>query len=176
MNTFFISDTHFSHNNILQFEPYYRPFKTLDEHDEVLIENWNSVVKPKDIVYHLGDVVFKKEKMSLLKRLNGDKRLIMGNHDCYFSMDYLRYFTKLYGCLQYQGFCILSHIPVNPQQLEHRFKYNIHGHLHSKNVLALVQSFYNQVFDGRYINVSCEQINNTPIEWEELKSKYMRDL
>lgn len=163
MNTFFISDTHFGHENILKFEPFYRPFDTIQEHDQALIDNWNKVVKKGDIVYHLGDVVFRKENMWKLGYLNGDKRLVMGNHDCYKTEDYLTWFTKLYGCLQWQGFCILTHIPVNEAQLENRFKYNIHGHLHSK-----------KIDDNRYINVSVEQINLTPISWEELKEKYIK--
>ena len=48
-----ISDTHFQHENILKFEPT-RPGSTIQEHDEALIDNWNSVVKPGDKVYHLG--------------------------------------------------------------------------------------------------------------------------
>lgn len=173
-NVFFVSDTHWGHKNILNFEPYHRPFDTIEEHDQVLIDNWNSVVNKKDIVYHLGDVVFGKENMKKLGLLNGDKRLIMGNHDCYVTSDYLRYFTKLHGCLQWQGFCLLTHVPVNPQQLGNRFKYNIHGHLHSKNVtLPQLEGKEAYINDLRYINVSVEQINLTPISWDDLKDKYM---
>lgn len=164
MTTFFISDTHFSHANILKFEPFYRPFTTIEDHDQELIKRWNNVVNPKDIVYHLGDVVFGKDNMWKIGYLNGDKRLIMGNHDCYSTAEYLKYFTKLYGCLQWQGFCILSHIPVNPQQLGNRYKYNLHGHLHSKNV-----KITDDKNDSNYVNVSVEQINLTPISWDELK-------
>ncbi len=170
--TFFISDTHFSHENILKFEPHYRPFDTIEEHDQELIKRWNSVVRPNDIVYHLGDVVFGQKNLFKLGFLNGDKRLIMGNHDCYSTHEYLKYFTKLYGCLQWQGFCILSHIPVNPQQLSGRYRYNIHGHLHSKNVmLPQLEGKEAYVNDPRYINVSVEQIDLTPIDWIELKKK-----
>lgn len=167
MTTFFISDTHFSHQNILKFEPYYRPFETIEEHDQELIKRWNSVVTQEDIVYHLGDVVFGKDNMWKLGYLNGDKRLIMGNHDCYQTQEYLKYFTKLYGCLQWQGFCILTHIPVCTQQLMNRFKYNIHGHTHSRHVVDV----YGKP-DPRYINVSCEQINLTPISWDDLKERF----
>lgn len=166
IKTFFISDTHLSHQNILKFEPYHRPFDTIDEHDQELIKRWNSVVREKDIVYHLGDVIFGKDNMWKLGHLNGDKRLVMGNHDCYQTASYLQYFTKLYGCLQWQGFCVLSHIPVHPDQLQNRFKYNIHGHKHSHVVL---DKFGKP--DPRYINVSVEQINLTPIDWEVLKKR-----
>lgn len=183
--TFFIGDTHFSHKNIIKFEPYYRPFDTIEEHDQELIRRWNSVVRPEDIVYHLGDVVFGKENFFKLGFLNGDKRLIMGNHDCYATKEYLRYFTKLYGCLQYNAFCILSHIPVNPMQLSKKYRYNIHGHLHSKNVKSIIKaapdeahpmtSWNKEINDPRYINVSCEQIDLTPISWEDIKKRYMKE-
>ena len=82
-NIFFTSDLHFGHKNLLKFtNP--RPFKTIEEHDEALINNWNSVVKQNDKVYVLGDVALNfdsDELESKLIRLNGDKYLILGNHD-----------------------------------------------------------------------------------------------
>ena len=60
-----------------------RPFKNAEHMNELLADNWNSVVKPGDIVYHLGDVFMgDKEKFKAFwPRLNGKKRLIVGNHD-----------------------------------------------------------------------------------------------
>lgn len=77
----FTSDTHWFHSSVLRYSN--RPFADVTEMDEALIENWNSVVKPKDTVYHLGDVAFgKRSKIkTLLERLNGHKHLILGNHD-----------------------------------------------------------------------------------------------
>lgn len=81
MNTFFTSDTHFSHRNIIKYCN--RPFKDEKEMDETLIMNWNSVVRPEDTIYHLGDVGFTDEDKlyRILKRLNGSIHLIWGNHD-----------------------------------------------------------------------------------------------
>ena len=79
---FFTSDTHFSHKNILSFG--IRPFSTLEEMEEVLINNWNRKVRPGDIVYHLGDFFLGKDPekaCQILDRLNGQKFLIKGNHD-----------------------------------------------------------------------------------------------
>ena len=50
------SDLHFNHENILKYEPVSRPFATVEEMNEVLIQNWNSKIKPEDIVYVLGDL------------------------------------------------------------------------------------------------------------------------
>lgn len=144
-----ISDTHFGHENILDFEGEARPFSSLGEHDRALIDNWNSVVGPEDRVYHLGDAFFKIKNFNKLKELNGKKILIMGNHDVY-NVDYKEVFEKVYGCLTIHkkiGKIILSHIPVHPSQLDERFVFNIHGHVHSQTIP-----------DERYINVSVENL------------------
>lgn len=79
---FFTSDLHFGHEGIIKMCN--RPFQSLEEMDETLIKNWNSLVKPKDKVYVLGDffMYYKKPKLrEILNRLNGTKILIKGNHD-----------------------------------------------------------------------------------------------
>jgi calcineurin-like phosphoesterase family protein len=153
-NRFVIGDTHFGHNNIIKFESKHRPFATIEEHDEALIERWNSVVKLGDRVYHLGDVLFDKANFPILKRLNGRKRLILGNHDHFPLGLYAAYFAEINGVYAYDG-VILSHVPVHPQQLEYRFRGNVHGHMH-RHVLD----------DTRYFNASVECNNLTPVAWE----------
>jgi len=78
---FFTSDTHFNHENIIRYCN--RPFKSIEEHDETLVKNWNSIVPSDGIVFHLGDVGFGDNKTikSLLDRLNGEIVLVIGNHD-----------------------------------------------------------------------------------------------
>lgn len=80
-NIFFTSDTHFWHENIIKYTN--RPFKTIEEMNDVLINNWNSVVSKDDIVFHLGDFCFcGSEKIKeLMDKLNGKIYLVMGNHD-----------------------------------------------------------------------------------------------
>src|ERR1035437_820477 len=77
----FTSDTHFGHENIIRYSD--RPYRDKFEMDESLIENWNSKIQPGDLVYHLGDVFFCNEERALqiINRLNGQKFLILGNHD-----------------------------------------------------------------------------------------------
>lgn len=160
--TWFISDTHFGHKNILEYEKDARPFANIEEMNEAIIDRWNSTISHKDLVYHLGDFCFGKYNLILAERLKGRKKLIMGNHDMYSSNDYLLYFEKLYGCYQWEG-CILSHIPVHPSQLTERWKLNIHGHLHSKKIWDYLGLPMQWVEDSYYFNVSCEQNNLTPI-------------
>lgn len=75
------SDSHFGHSKPFLYEP--RGFKNIDEHDEAVIQNWNSLVKPNDIVYHLGDVMLNDDEHGLkfLQRLNGHIQMVRGNHD-----------------------------------------------------------------------------------------------
>ena len=81
MKYFVISDTHFGHENIIQYCN--RPFKTVEEMDNVLIKNWNETVSNKDVVVHLGDFALCSKKMAreICSQLNGKKILIKGNHD-----------------------------------------------------------------------------------------------
>jgi calcineurin-like phosphoesterase family protein len=170
IETWFISDTHFGHKNILEYEPEARPFESLQQMHEVMIERWNSVVKPKDIVYHLGDFAFGRRNISIASRLNGKKRLVMGNHDTYPASEYLPYFDKLYGMIFWER-CVLSHMPVHVNGLGSRWMLNVHGHLHSKlvmsNEIVAPEKEYPMNWclmpDKNYFNVSCEQNNLTPI-------------
>lgn len=78
MTTWFTSDTHFGHKRIIELAK--RPFASLEEMDNIIINNWNKRVLPGDQVYHLGDFAF-DEHDPYLERLNGQKFLCLGNHD-----------------------------------------------------------------------------------------------
>jgi calcineurin-like phosphoesterase family protein len=82
--TFFTSDTHFGHKNILVYDK--RPFTNIEEHDQTILKNWNSVVHKDDTIYFLGDfsLSFKKNvdyDRYLMMSLKGKKFFIKGNHD-----------------------------------------------------------------------------------------------
>lgn len=145
-----------------------RPFSTVEEMDEALIDNWNSVVKPGDKVYHLGDVTFgNKENYieNIHKKLNGKKRLIVGNHD---DVKFLApYFQKVMLWRMFRDLgLLLTHVPVHRSTLgEGRFDgkgmINVHGHIHQ-----------NPSPEGPYKCVCVEQINYTPINIEELRQEW----
>lgn len=84
---FFTSDTHFSHKNILKGVTSWgtRPFSSIKEHDDYLIEQWNKTVPEDSVVFHLGDFCFASVQRweSIRERLNGKIYLVLGNHDMY---------------------------------------------------------------------------------------------
>lgn len=156
-----ISDTHFGHRNILTFEAngrLVRPFSSVEEMDELMVERWNSVVGPHDRVYHLGDVVINRRCLPILSRLKGKKVLIKGNHDIFSLKDYTPYFEDIRAYKVYPAHGIIcSHVPVYTGQLTARFGTNVHGHMHTS-----------RLWDARYINVCVENIDYTPINLNEL--------
>lgn len=155
----FISDLHLGHKTICQFSGSYRGNTTnVDDHDLWIVNQWNSVVSKNDLVYVLGDVAFDKEKIKLLKKMKGNKHLIVGNHDKFSMEVYREYFNKIHGFEKYKGKAWLSHAPIHPSEL--RGKWNIHGHVHQK-----------EVDDLRYISVCVEAVSGKPISWEELLIK-----
>ena len=169
-NIFFVSDTHFGHANSLKFKRQdgspLRVFESVEEMDETMISRWNSVVGKYDRVYHCGDVVIKREFLEkVLPRLNGKKVLLMGNHDIYGHSEYLKYFEDIraYKVLPEHGL-IASHIPIYNDMLSGIITHNIHGHLHANRVMK------DNNIDKRYINVSVECINYTPITLETILS------
>jgi calcineurin-like phosphoesterase family protein len=81
IETFFTADTHFGHKNVIPYCK--RPYENVEEMNEDLIKRWNEVVKPHDVVWHLGDFAFqnKEKTQETIARLNGHKVLLKGNHD-----------------------------------------------------------------------------------------------
>ena len=132
---FFTSDTHWSHANIIKFCG--RPFKDVEEMNETLIDNWNSIVGPNDIVYHLGDFCFAGSAAwhSLLGQLNGRIHLILGNHD---EKNLRQGYMQLFESVSYQQHIVigsdnffLNHYPYLCYPGHHSHTYQLFGHIHS---------------------------------------------
>lgn len=181
-DTWIISDTHFNHEKLLYFRSQsgklIREFDTVEQMNEHMIECWNSVVKPDDTVWHLGDVVFGDDRMLWMDnhwhKLNGVKKLIVGNHDR--LPDLCLYFeeTRLW-LIDTDLRILLSHVPVH-QTCAHMFGskdngilknplplLNVHGHIHE-----------NPSPPGPYQCVSVEHINYTPINVDQLKMELLQ--
>ncbi len=133
MATFFTSDTHFFHKNIISFCS--RPYGSVEHMNEEMIKNWNLVVKPTDDIWFLGDFSFGnvEDTEEVLRQLKGRKHLITGNHDrkgrCE-KLDWSLYFEDQadYHRLKVDGKkLVLCHFPFHSWE---RGYINLHGHTH----------------------------------------------
>ena len=190
-NFWVISDTHFSHTNswekfkLADGSPL-RPFTSTEEMDETMVERWNAVVKPNDHVYHLGDVAISKRGLEFVRRLNGHKRLIRGNHDIHSDKLYREVgFEQIHGVRVFVDKFILSHIPLHPDCVTGRFRVNVHGHLHSNRVMRTHEVVHGygdapadreQIteIDPRYISACVELNDYTPQHFDEMEAKIQK--
>ena len=163
---YFISDMHFGHENIIKYEN--RPFESSAAMDAAIVGNWNKAVKKDDLVYVLGDVSFypKEKTAQIISSLSGRKLLVLGNHDMRHSEKFWKdvgfeFVSRYPICLD--GFYWLSH---DTMFLTSSMPYvNIHGHIHSKTMSTNSEP-------NQYVNVSVEQIDYTPVFFEDIKKRF----
>lgn len=148
MSAFVFSDPHFHHENMAK----HRGFSCAEEMNELIVKNWNSTVSKKDAVYLLGDITMERNNYAILDRLKGVINVVLGNHDQRQHVKHMiQHVNSVAGMIDYKDMYILTHCPVHPSQLEFRYSYNIHGHVHE-----------NSLDDPRYVNVSAEVIDYKP--------------
>ena len=163
---YYISDLHLFHNRIL--EKFNRPFSSVEEMHEMIINNWKNKVKADDTVYILGDVgmYHPQEIGNILNNLPGHKILITGNHDFknIHSGSYKKVFDKITSYLEIEDNgrnVILFHYPIEDWNGKYREYYHLHGHIHN-NEDSLSQK-------ERRFNVSAEVVDYTPVSLDELE-------
>lgn len=177
-NIFFTSDTHFWHENILKFCN--RPFSSVEEMNDTIIDNWNKLVGENDIVFHLGDFCFcgsdKFEK--IIEKLNGHIYLILGNHDWKTIRNH--YFSKFKGIYQQLSIKVdgrkiyLNHFPF--LCYDGSYKNNpvwaLSGHIHICKIRNTGKDFerMNYLFPTQY-DVGVDFNDYTPISFKEVKEK-----
>lgn len=134
-NEFVTSDHHWGHANIIKYSN--RPFKHVDEMNEVLIDAWNAKVPKGSIVYHLGDLAFMNERdyKNLRRRLNGTIRLVYGNHDKLINKpgikDLFEWVRPYYESKTDDGTkVVMCHYPFLTWNKSHHGSWNLHGHCH----------------------------------------------
>lgn len=170
MSTFFTSDTHFGHSNIIRYSK--RPFKDAEEMDRIMISNWNNCIHPGDDVYHLGDFAFAPATRvrSIIKQLNGNIHLLLGNHDKVVdkNLDIQKMFVwvKKYHEINVRDNIsnedqkiILCHYSFRVWNKSHYGSWNLFGHSHGSlrddpNSLSMDVG----VDPNAYIPVSYEQV------------------
>ena len=170
---YFISDTHFFHENIIRICN--RPFLDLERMHAVLGSNWNKKVKPEDEVYILGDLSYKcpdggyQQLFKLIKNLNGNKHLIIGNHDSKWLKSYNNQCNeKLFESISiYKDIyddknrrIIMFHYPIEDWDGMYRGSYHLYGHVHN------VDNGY-KVIPNRF-NVGVDVIDFEPKTLDEL--------
>ena len=171
--TFFISDTHFNHNKPFIYAA--RGFKTVEEMNEAIINNWNKVVGKDDFVFHLGDfsVGGAAEWTSLLDRLNGRIFLVLGNHDMN-NVD--QGFMKRFEEVSMQMLIsvgkqriYLNHYPFLCYGGAYRGTWELFGHVHSGPCRSgLDASRLDMLFSSQY-DVGVDNNNFTPVSFEEVE-------
>jgi calcineurin-like phosphoesterase family protein len=192
VNRFVVSDHHFGHTNSwAKFKlddgcTPLRPFESDDEMNEAMIERHNAKVKQHDTVYFLGDVVINRKHLHLVKRLNGRKILIRGNHDIFRDEDYREVgFEQIHGVRVFVDKFVMSHIPLHPNCVSGRFRVNVHGHLHANRVTRDIVQFdasqgwqlgkkIDTAIDPRYLCVCVEQTDFTPLHFDEVEARIQK--
>lgn len=169
-NTWVISDTHFGHNNIVDY------CRRPAEHEDILVEEWNAAVPDSGVVLHLGDLSYRNNayfKNIIAKKLSGnEKLLILGNHD-----------KQRFSFYRDSGFKIVKPFNINYDKHVVSFSHyalrkspgkkliHVHGHIHNNGYGGKGAPFV--PFSDKQINVSAEQIHYRPVNLADLLNGYL---
>ena len=168
VDTWFTSDTHFGHANMIKYED--RPFKNVTEMTEKLISNWNERVKEEDNIFFLGDFCFSGgsqgeefKAKDYIKKLNGNIVFVKGNHDGNNGLN-----TKIKALLMEAG-GLEIYCTHDPQDANLFFPLNLVGHVH--NWWRIRDSSFGD-FKSVMINVGVDVNNYYPISLNEVLTLY----
>lgn len=167
-NTFFTSDTHFHHANIIRYSN--RPFRDSVEMNNKLIENWNAVVQPDDVIYHLGDFTFGRDDYmleSVLNRLNGYIIFIEGNHDKLARRNKHRFYNYHYGHHEVTingQHIVMNHYPMVVWNKKHHGSWMLCGHTHYN----LPVSRQDSMELGRLLDVGVDGNDYKPYSFDDV--------
>lgn len=186
MKVFFTGDLHFGHENIIKLDS--RPFKSVEEMDAELIHRWNNKVAPGDLVYVLGDMIWKTrndDAIKILKELNGQIYLFKGNHDKFLHNAKVK--KLLAGIKEHDSIsitlengekktCFLSHYftPMYPGHFRGAIHLHAHSHKTSEAVEEVKYAKYlnEKGFTNQIYNVGCMYWDFEPVTLDEiLKTK-----
>lgn len=149
----YMADLHLGHPNVVKNRTQFKDFK---EHDAFIVDRINSTVRPKDTLILAGDVAITEAACEPLSQiLCQNIILVPGNHDgerCALPMQHFKHVTGAYLLKLDRFKIVVTHIPIHPCSLD-RWHYNLHGHLHNGTV-----------GDPRYLCISCEQVDYTPVD------------
>lgn len=181
---FFTSDTHFGHKNILRFCN--RPWATIAEHDQALIQNWNDIVLEDAVVFHLGDFCYKGGGFPTIQHLkgllHGQIVLIRGNHDpdtrkTQNFQKLQQLFTGVYDLLQIEvegQRILMSHYPLLtwPHAYGQHPTWQLFGHVHLRKRITSLDAFtVEQCCRPTQYEVGVDLNGYRPISFQNLKER-----
>jgi len=160
VTVYFTSDTHFGHKRIIELAK--RPFATVEEMDAAMIARWNAIVKTDDVVWHLGDFAW-TDHTPYLQQLNGQKHLIIGNHDYESRVSKAKgwYSVEHYKELKLDDtLLILFHYGMRVWNKSHHGSIHLYGHSHD-----------NLVGDSQCLDVGVDAWMFAPITLDSIKNR-----
>ena len=166
---YYTSDLHLSHKNIIAYED--RPFNSIEEMNNTIIDNINYRLSSDDELYILGDFTLEKNPhrvSELIKRIKRKKHLIIGNHDYFVKNESLcSLFDSVHHYLEIEDDgqkIILFHYPIQNWNLKHYGSIHLYGHVHSKDRL--------QLREENAFNVGVDVNNFKPVTLRELRGDH----
>lgn len=176
---YFTSDLHLGHKNILAYDN--RPFTSIGQHDEEIIHRWNSVVNVDDTVYILGDISWHpvETTVRILRKLNGKKILVVGNHDNKLVRNYK--FKEQFEQIEYYmelpmdngKKIVLCHYPIPCFNGHYHGAYHFYGHVHNsfeENMMMNTRYNMEQLYElpCNMYNIGCMLHNYTPQTFDQI--------
>lgn len=181
MKYWFSADLHLGHKNILKYCD--RPFDTIDEHDEYIINTWNEKVHYEDKAFILGDVALcnRTKAIELITQLNGDITFILGNHDHPLAMKELcRLGYRVSPLLNIKipdpemddkkQYITLCHYPMMSWKYSNSGSWNLHGHHHGVEVAKGLHVKYKLT----QLDVGVDCFGYAPIDYERVKEIFTK--
>ena len=177
MSVYFLGCPHFGHEWMAK----HRGFSCAQEQDELLISNWNKTIHKKDLVWILGDITMETTlHYYQLDRLNGRKKVVLGNHDLpEHTRELLKYVETVAGVVDYKGY-VLSHVPIHPNEISF-CRGNVHAHIHENKLEECIVSDRYGDTDlkintlNKYFNVDAQAIYYTPISMDEITRRLQQE-
>lgn len=132
-NYWFTADLHFGHANIIKYSK--RPFASVEEHDAILVQNWNNMVRPGDDIFVLGDFCYRNKTGAgeIRERLNGNIHFIEGNHDsaAFQIRNTFASYRSLSRVKVNTRDIVLCHFALRVWDKSHHGSWHLYGHSHN---------------------------------------------
>lgn len=174
---FFISDTHFGHDWIINFNQ--RPYANSMLMDTIMIQNWNDVVPQDGLVFVLGDIGSTDQEriIEIFNQLHGEKILVKGNHeDIYHDETLKSIFSEIYDLLYIRLYddvdnknqdLVLCHYPMFDWDNYFQGSWQLFGHIHTRNLSEFI-TLKSKLFAEQY-DVGVDNNDYRPVSYYQVK-------